>query len=163
MLLNASALNYVESLTDRGEPLRFASHPIEGGGRVLDCGITARGGLELGLAMARACLADLAEVSIAPGDVGGVACPLVQVVTDHPVAACLASQYAGWQLVDGKFFAMGSGPMRAACGKEAIFDTIGLREDAPNGVVGVLEGRKIPPPAIVAKIAEGCRVRPEDG
>lgn len=162
MLLNASAKSYVESLAESAEPLRFVDHAIEGGGRVLDCGIAARGGLRLGLAMARVCLADLADISIAPGEVGGVACPLVQVMTDHPVAACLASQYAGWQLADGKFFAMGSGPMRAAYGKEAIFDTIGLREDAPNGVVGVLEGRKIPPPAILAKIAEGCRVKPED-
>ena len=162
MNLNALALNIVDLLADRADPIRFVTHAIEGGGRVLDCGIAARGGLELGLAMARVCLADLAEVSIAPGDVGGLPCPLVQVRTDHPVAACLASQYAGWQLAEGKFFAMGSGPMRAAYGKEAIFDKIGLREDAPNGVVGVLEGRKLPPPAIVAKIAESCRVKPQD-
>ena len=42
--------------------------------------------------------------------------PLVQVVTDHPVRACLASQYAGWAIKEGKYFAMGSGPMRAAAG-----------------------------------------------
>ena len=84
---------------------------------------------------------------------------VVQVVTDHPVAACLASQYAGWAITEGKFFAMGSGPMRAAAGKEAIFDKIGHREDAADGVVGVLEGRKTPPPGVVAKIAAACRRR----
>lgn len=162
MTLNASTLSLVKSLSGRESELRFAPHEIEGGGRVIDCGIDARGGLELGLAMARICLANLADVQIVPGDVGGQPCPVVQVRTDHPVGACLASQYAGWQLSEGKFFAMGSGPMRAAYGKEAIFDTIGLREEAPNGVVGVLEGRKIPPPAIVAKIADGCRVTPDD-
>jgi methenyltetrahydromethanopterin cyclohydrolase len=140
---------------------RLAEHTIEGGGTVFDFGISARGGLEAGLILARACLADLADVSIQPGEVNGIPCPLVQVRTDHPVAACLASQYAGWQLADGKFFAMGSGPMRAAYGKEAIFDKIGFREDA-SAVVGVLEGRKIPPPSVIAKIAEGCRVEPKD-
>jgi methenyltetrahydromethanopterin cyclohydrolase len=59
-------------------------------------------------------MADLADVAILSGTVGGRACPLVQVATDHPVAACLASQYAGWHLSEGKYFAMGSGPMRAA-------------------------------------------------
>jgi methenyltetrahydromethanopterin cyclohydrolase len=87
--------------------------------------------------------------------------PLVQVATDHPVAACLASQYAGWQISVGKFFAMGSGPMRAANGHEAIYDRIGRREDA-QAVVGVLEGRKEPTPEVVAEVAGKCRVKPED-
>ena len=161
MTLNDRSRNLVSMLENLGDDYRLAIHRIEGGGRVLDCGIASRGGLDLGLTMARVCLARLAEVAIVPGDVGGQPCPVVQVRTDHPVAACLASQYAGWQLAEGKFFAMGSGPMRAAHGKEAIFDKIGFREDA-YAVVGVLEGRKIPPPSILAKIAECCRVKPED-
>ncbi len=54
---------------------------------------------------------------------------------------------------------MGSGPMRAAAGTEAIYDTIGFRESAED-MVGVLETRKPPPPAVVAKIAAACRVGP---
>ena len=52
------------------------------------------------------------------------------------MAACMASQYAGWKIVAGKYFAMGSGPMRAAAGAEAIFDRIGHRE-SPAAAVGV--------------------------
>ena len=104
-------------------------------------------------------MGDLAQVSIVPGEVAGRAAAIVHVVTDHPVHACLASQYAGWALKDGKFFAMGSGPMRAAAGTEAIYDTIGFRETA-DAVVGVLETRKPPTPAIVATIASACRVEP---
>src|SRR5439155_11127609 len=109
--------------------------------------------------LARICMADLAHVTIVPGEVGGRACPLVQVVTDHPVRACLASQYAGWALSEGKFFAMGSGPMRAARGEEAIYDRIGHRESV-DSVVGVLEARKRPTPAVVARIASACQVPP---
>ena len=36
------------------------------------------------------------------------------VTTDHPVAACLASQYAGWAIDPPGYFAMGSGPARSA-------------------------------------------------
>src|SRR5262249_29225645 len=60
---------------------------------------------------------------------------------------------------EGKFFAMGSGPMRAARGEEAIFERIGHRESA-NSVVGVLEARKKPTPEVVARIAEACHVAP---
>jgi methenyltetrahydromethanopterin cyclohydrolase len=157
MSLNRRALSVVEALLAHGEERRVAVHSIEGGGRYIDCGIEARGGLIAGIELARICLGDLAQVAIVPGEVGGRATSLIQVVADHPVIACLASQYAGWALNDGRFFAMGSGPMRAAAGTEAIYDVIGYREEA-SAIVGVLETRKPPPPAIVARIASACRV-----
>jgi methenyltetrahydromethanopterin cyclohydrolase len=159
MLLNRQALWVVEALVARAAERRVTVHPIEGGGRYIDCGIEARGGVLAGIELARVCLGDLAQLSIVPGEVGNRPIPHVQVVTDHPVQACLASQYAGWALKDGKFLAMGSGPMRAAAGSEAIYDVIGFRETA-DAVAGVLETRKPPPPAIVAKIAAACRVEP---
>jgi len=159
MSLNRRALWVVEALLAHAEERRVAVYPVDGGGRYVDCGIEARGGLLTGLDLARVCLADLAQVSIVPGEIGGRPISLIQVVTDHPLQACLASQYAGWALKDGKFFAMGSGPMRAVAGSEAIYDVIGYRESA-DAVVGVLESRKPPTAAIVAKVAEACRVGP---
>jgi methenyltetrahydromethanopterin cyclohydrolase len=69
----------------------------------------------------------------------------------------MASQYAGWEIKHDKFFAMGSGPMRSAYGHEAIIQRIAGHETAGR-VVGVLEGRKPPPPQIIAKVAESCGV-----
>ena len=71
----------------------------------------------------------------------------------------MASQYAGWQITGEKFFAMGSGPMRAAAGKEKLFEQIGHRETA-SVAVGVLETGKLPPPAVCEKIAADCGVAP---
>jgi methenyltetrahydromethanopterin cyclohydrolase len=157
--LNERAHRRVEALLARAEECKVAAHPIEHGGRFVDCGIEVRGGLVAGLELARVCLADLADVALLPGEVGGRACPVVQVATDHPVRACLASQYAGWAISEGKFFAMGSGPMRAAYGHEPIFEKIGGGEQA-EVVVGVLEGRKPPTSAVMVKIASACRVPP---
>jgi methenyltetrahydromethanopterin cyclohydrolase len=53
----------------------------------------------------------------------------------------------------GKYFAMGSGPMRAAYGKEKIFDDIPGRE-RPTAAVGVLETRKPPTPEVTAYLAD---------
>ena len=96
-----------------------------------------------------------------PGEVGGRPCPGVQVTTDHPVEACLGSQYAGWAVSEGSFFAMGSGPMRAAHAREPLFEDLGLAE-RPDAVVGVLEGRKGADSEVFAKVAEACRVSPAD-
>ena len=60
MELNARALRLVESLLERAHERKVAAHPIERGGRVIDCGIGVRGGLAAGLDLARICLADLA-------------------------------------------------------------------------------------------------------
>jgi methenyltetrahydromethanopterin cyclohydrolase len=156
-LLNERAQRLVESIIADSAALRIAVHRTSSGARVLDCGIKTEGGLQAGLMMARVCLSDLGEVTVAPGDIGGVPCPLVQVTTDQPVQACMASQYAGWQIKAGKFFAMGSGPMRAAYGKEELFGLIGGKEQAPVAV-GVMETRRLPDDAVVAYLCDRLKV-----
>lgn len=150
--LNERAQRLADHMSGTAAALRIAAHAAEGGGRTLDCGIKTPGGLQAGLALARVCLAGQAEISLVPGDVAGVACPLVQVSSDAPVLACMASQYAGWQIAVGKFFAMGSGPMRALHGREELFDHIPGREKAPCAV-GCLETRKLPEDAVFDYLA----------
>lgn len=145
-------------MVSRADELRIAVLQV-GGARVLDCGVQAPGGVQAGLALARACMADRAAVTVVPGTVGEVSVPHVQVMTDHPVAACMASQYAGWQISVGKFFAMGSGPMRARYGKEALYDHIAGREEAPVAV-GVLETRKLPDEAVINYLSERLSLLP---
>src|SRR5437763_14066577 len=157
--MNRRALWLVEALLAHSAERRIASRMMEGGGCFIGCGIEARGGLLAGVDLARVCLADLAVVTVVPAEIAGRPVPAIQVVTDHPVQACLASQYAGWAISEEKYFAMGSGPMRAARGDEAIYARIGHRESV-DAVVGVLEARKKPTPAVVALIAAACRVPP---
>src|SRR5262245_7564195 len=152
MTLNDRAGWVAVGLTTRAEEFRIRPQAVAGA-RVIDCGVAVPGGLHAGLELARACLADLADVSITPPALDGLPYPGVQVTTDHPIRACLQSQYAGWQIAVGKYFAMGSGPMRAKSGGEKLYDDIGGREDAPVAV-GVLESRKLPPDDVVNYLAE---------
>jgi methenyltetrahydromethanopterin cyclohydrolase len=158
-LLNERALHVAERMITDAKTLRITVQRTSAGARILDCGIQAEGGLGAGLAMARACLSDLGDVTLVPGDIGGMPCPHVQVATDDPVRACMASQYAGWQIKVGKFFAMGSGPMRAAYGKEELLDHISGKEQAPVAV-GVLETRKLPDDAVIAYLCEKLSLAP---
>ncbi|MFN0053475.1 MAG: methenyltetrahydromethanopterin cyclohydrolase [Planctomycetales bacterium] len=157
--LNERAAQLAQSLPDAAETLRIAVHDLPGSGRVLDFGIEAEGGLGAGLALAQICTAGLAEISVVSGEIDGCGWPHLLVATDHPVAACLFSQYAGWQLGVEKFFAMGSGPMRAAAGREALFQKLDYQE-AADVAIGVLEGRKLPTASVFNFIAEKTRVPP---
>jgi methenyltetrahydromethanopterin cyclohydrolase len=159
MTLNEQAARLADALVARAAALRIEVVQV-GGARILDCGVRATGGLQAGLEMARVCLAGRAEVSLVPTTLPGFVGPAVQVASDDPVLACMASQYAGWQVSVGRFFAMGSGPMRAALGREALFDHIPGREQ-PGLAVGVLETRKLPSEEVVAHLAEKLAIAPE--
>jgi methenyltetrahydromethanopterin cyclohydrolase len=73
----------------------------------------------------------------------------------------MASQYAGWQIASGKYFAMGSGPMRALARKEPLFAKLGYQEKS-QVAVGVLETRKFAPDELCEKLASECGVMPKN-
>lgn len=150
MTMNERANRVADELEQNATARRVAVSRVAGT-RVIDCGGGVTGSLATGLALARACLADLAEVAYVPCPLPEVGGPAVQVTTDEPVRACLASQYAGWQVQVEKFFAMGSGPMRALAAREEIFGHIPGKEES-RVAVGVLESRKHPTEEVVAHV-----------
>src|SRR5690242_18954734 len=143
MTLNESAMALADVLAAHAGPWRCAVSAV-GGARVIDCGGAVVGGLQAGLQMARVCTAGLAEVSLQSGPEG----PEIQLASDDPVRACLARQYAGWQIKAEKFFAMGSGPMQATAAREAIFEHIPGKEQPPCAV-GVLDALKHPTEEVI--------------
>jgi methenyltetrahydromethanopterin cyclohydrolase len=159
MNLNRRTLKLCSGLVAARRRLRVEVHNLPGGPRIIDCGVHARGGLETGRRLAEICMAGLGEVSFVAGPIAGWHGPGVAVRTDQPVAACMASQYAGWKVAVGDYFAMGSGPMRARAGTEAIFEKIGFRETAP-AAVGVLEAAALPTAEVGRHLGEGCRLDP---
>jgi methenyltetrahydromethanopterin cyclohydrolase len=127
---------------------------------ILDAGIQTKGSLRAGLLMAQLCLADLAEVALAPCDAASLATDqAVFVRTDKPVSACLGAQYAGWPVKTDDFFAMGSGPMRLFRGKEAVLQELKLSDSGDN-VVGILESDSLPTELAIETIASQCGVQP---
>ena len=151
--LNERATQLCAVIAQRTDELQVTRQQLACGTTVFDFGIDTPGSQAAGRLLARVCLADLAEVSLEAFEPW----PLVTVATDHPVAACMASQYAGWEIQGDKFFAMGSGPMRAAAGREPLFNDIGYREKC-DSCVGVLESGKLPPGTVCEEIAAKCGI-----
>ena len=162
MRLNERAVGCCEYLTQRMEPLRIQRLELANGAVCWDFGVesAASGGLEAGRQLARVCLADLGQVRLAPDDPGVWTGPAVTVWTDHPIMACMASQYAGWKIQRDDYFAMGSGPMRAAAGTEALLEQLHVKETVSQAV-GVLESSRLPSVEVTGWIAAECGVPPE--
>ncbi|PPD24974.1 MAG: methenyltetrahydromethanopterin cyclohydrolase, partial [Methylomonas sp.] len=94
----------------------------------------------------------------------------IHVHASNPVLACLGSQYAGWSLSHGKYYALGSGPARALATKvkegvvepvEALYKELDYR-DSHDRTALVIENDAIPPIEIVDKVAAACGVKPEN-
>ncbi len=117
--LNRRAAALADAMEHDADALRLGVTRLDNGARVIDCGIAAEGGFEAGRRLAEICLAGRATVSLTTVDVGPLMLPAVRVLTDDPVAACLASQYAGWAIQREGYFAMGSGPARCLSRAEA--------------------------------------------
>src|SRR5213080_909586 len=142
--LNERAWQIADAMAANAEALRVAVQTLPGGARVIDAGVEAWGGFGAGRALAEICTAGLADIAYPPVPIGGETWPGVRVWTDHPAVSCMASQYAGWAIQVGKYFAMGSGPLRAhARVEKELFAKLGYAERAERGVL-VLETRVTP-------------------
>jgi methenyltetrahydromethanopterin cyclohydrolase len=157
--LNERAHALAQWCITHASELRIAVHRLGNGACVIDAGIDTPAGFGAGQKMAAICMGGLGEIAFAPLSLDGTTWPGVQVWTDHPALACMASQYAGWQISSGSYFAMGSGPLRAhARVEKELFAKLGYAEEASRGVL-VLETRTLPTEDVVEWIAHKARLQ----
>lgn len=159
--LNQQAYELVRRVEQNLDKYQVRPIEITGGGKLFDFGVESVGGQHAGIELAEVCLAGLGTVNIEEGTLGEVEWPYVSVRTDHPLEACLFSQYAGWQIQTENYFAMGSGPMRAAYAGEPLFEKYPCNEKA-NLVVGVLESSELPDEKVFAFLANKIGIEPKD-
>jgi methenyltetrahydromethanopterin cyclohydrolase len=158
--MNERARELADVMTEDATGLRVAVHTLPGGARVIDAGVSVDGGYNAGLLLSEICMGGLGDVDYATLTLGGTSWPGVQVRTDHPAEACMASQYAGWAINVGKYFAMGSGPLRAhARVEKELFEKLHYAEEASSGVL-VLEARQLPTDEVAAWVAGKARLSP---
>ena len=158
--LNERAWRIADAMAANADALRVVVRKLPGGARVIDAGVDAPGGFGAGRALSEICTAGLADIAFPPLPIGGETWPGVRVWTDHPAVGCMASQYAGWAIQVGKYFAMGSGPLRAhARVEKELFAKLGYAERAERGVL-VLETRTPPTDEVAAWVGQKAGLAP---
>ncbi|HEU5260373.1 MAG TPA: methenyltetrahydromethanopterin cyclohydrolase [Gemmatimonadales bacterium] len=160
LALNDRARQIADRVLANADAMRVTARTLANGARVIDAGIDAPGGYAAGAALAEICMGGLGDVDYAPVLIGGDAWTGVRVWTDHPAVSCMASQYAGWAIQVGKYFAMGSGPLRAHARVEReLFGKLGYAEQAQHGVL-VLETRAAPTDEVAAWVGQKAGLAP---
>lgn len=157
---NLQAFPLVKQLISRSELLRVRVYK-QNGVTVIDCGVQVQGSWEAGVLFAAVCLGGLAEVKTHWSDFKGLRWPTVEVVTAHPVRACMASQYAGWPIKNGKMTIMGSGPGRAILHKGSLYDMADYEDDSEVAVI-CLEGEELPTAEVVQYLLAEFECGPKD-
>lgn len=158
--LNARAWELADAMAARAAQLGVGVTTLPTGSRVIDVGVAVPGGVEAGLWLARICMGGLGHVEETKVAIGADQSVGVRVATDSPAVCCMASQYAGWAIQVGKYFAMGSGPLRAHARVEReLFSRLCYGERADRGVL-VLETRTPPSAAVAAWVGQKAGLDP---
>jgi methenyltetrahydromethanopterin cyclohydrolase len=156
--VNELALEIFDNLADLAEEFNCAYHELDNGARIVDCGVSVRGGYAAGRAFTEICMGGLGEVNFRMGEIKGIPMPFIDVNTDFPSISCLGAQKAGWTVKVGNYFAMGSGPARALSLKpKHTFEVIEYEDDYDCAVI-CLESDHLPNADVMNKIAEECHV-----
>jgi len=139
--------------------LGIESTTLSNGAEIFDFGAKRLGTSAAGILLSKVCMADLADVTL--NSSSDAKFPTrVDVKSDYPLQSCMASQYAGWPLSVGDYFAMCSGPARSARGDEKVLEEYRLTADSKS-VVAVLETSQLPDESVAEWVAKECNVSPD--
>jgi len=160
--VNKRALEVVKTIMDDKDSLDCTVSESKNGTTIIDAGIECVGSSELGRLIGEVCLGGLGSVKLSTMYIGNFELPAVIVGTDYPKVSTLASQYAGWTIKVGKYFAMGSGPARALARVEKeLYEELDYKDKSKKGVI-VLESRVAPTEEVTEYIAEKCGISPSN-
>lgn len=160
--VNSLAWKLLEKILEKPDYYGIKVEKTSSGATIVDAGIKVKGGFQAGKIITEICMGGCGKAEITYRKYGKLELPSIFVYTDHPVIATLGSQYAGWQIKEGDYFAIGSGPARALALKpKAIYDKIGYSDDFDKAIA-VLETDKYPPAKLLERFAKECNVCAEN-
>jgi methenyltetrahydromethanopterin cyclohydrolase len=160
--VNRASRRLVKKLCDKAEEYGVVVKENELGATLIDAGIEAKGGFLAGRIVTEICLGGYGRAGISYKRYDDLELPSISVYTDHPAIATLGSQFAGWQIKVGKYFAMGSGPARALAQKpQNLYEKIRYKDKADLAVL-VLETDKYPTNEVITYVSDQCKVSPEN-
>ena len=156
--VNRKALKLVDKLCENADEYGVLVKKTRAGATFIDAGIEAKGGFQAGKIITEICLGGYGEVEVSAVRYDDVVLPSVFVHTNYPAMSTLGSQFADWQIKEGDYTAIGSGPARALARKNReLYEKIGY-EDESDETVLVLETSAEPPESVVRKVARDCGV-----
>lgn len=162
--INAKAMKVVREIIEDADALGCRVIKMDCGATLIDMGIECLGSWKAGVLFTRACMGDMGTVTMGEFRLNeDYTFSSVEVCTNQPLIACMASQIAGWKLGDGEFATIGSGPARAIAHVESdwYFKMTDYREKHNEAVI-CLQDVKYPTNEVALEVTKACGVKPED-
>ena len=159
--VNRLAWRLLEVILRNADLYEVKVQKIRKGATVIDAGIDAKGGFQAGRLITEICMGGLGNARILCKQYGHLELPSIFVYTDHPSIATLGSQFAGWNIKEKSFSAIGSGPARALALKpQKTYEELGYRDTSDRAIL-ILETEKPPSAELMHRISKDCHVKPE--
>ncbi|MEM2995559.1 MAG: methenyltetrahydromethanopterin cyclohydrolase [Candidatus Bathyarchaeia archaeon] len=160
--VNRLAWQLLEKLCENPDFYNVKVERASFGATIVDAGIKAKGGFQAGKVVTEICMGGCGKAKITIRRYSDLTLPSIFVYTDHPAIATLGSQFAGWQINEGDYSAIGSGPARALALKpKEIYEEIEYKDSFDKAII-VLEIDRHPTEKLVERLANACRVAPEN-
>lgn len=162
--INAKAMKVVREIIEDADALGCKVIKMDCGATLIDMGINCEGSWKAGVLFTRACMGDMSTVTLGEFKLNeDYTFASVEVSTNKPLIACMASQIAGWKLGSGEFATIGSGPARAIAHVDSdwYFEMTDYKEENKEAVL-CLQDVKYPTDEVALEVAKACNVKPED-
>ena len=157
--LNKTAVGMIKDAIANADELQIKSWRAECGSVMVDMGLTCPGSWKAAQVFVEAGFGGLGKATFGKFELEPFCVPTIDVWVDHPVLAVVASQAGCWQLGDGEFAEIGSGPARAVALADR-WSGHGYRETADEVVIQ-LQTRRVPSDTVCRAVAEACHIKPE--
>jgi methenyltetrahydromethanopterin cyclohydrolase len=159
--VNQAAASLIKDAIARADALNIKVARAACGATLVDMGLDCVGGWEAGRIFVEAGLGGLGRATYGAFPLGSRMLPSINVWVDDPVLATVASQAGDWKLSEGEFAAIGSGPARAIAHQDQWSGHANYTDQADEVVIQ-LQTNRVPDEAVCLRVAEACRVKPEN-
>ncbi|MEM2103571.1 MAG: methenyltetrahydromethanopterin cyclohydrolase [Candidatus Bathyarchaeia archaeon] len=160
--VNRLAWRLLQKLCKNSETYGVKIEKTRQGATIVDAGINAKGGFQAGRIITEICMGGCGKAEIIHRRYGELELPAILVYTDRPGIAALGSQFAGWNIKEGDYTAIGSGPARAIVQKpKEIYEKIDYKDESEKALL-VLETERHPPENLIERLARNCKVKEEN-
>ncbi len=162
--INKLAIQVVKEIIAREDELGVKVVKMPCGATLIDMGLHVKGSYQAGILYTRVTLGDMAVANLGTWKLDeDYSFASIELFVTEPLVACLASQIAGWQLGQGEFATIGSGPARAQAviPTDLYLDMTPYR-DRNDEVALCIQDIRYPDDAIALEVARACKVAPEN-
>lgn len=158
--VNRAAVAMIDDAIARADELQIKAWRADCGAMLVDMGLTCPGSWKAGQVFVEAGFGGLGKATYGVFDLDPFVLPTIQVWVDQPVIAVVASQAGCWELGQGEYAEIGSGPARAAALADR-WSGSGYSDRGAGKVVVQLQTQRIPTDDLCRFVADACQVSPD--